>query len=111
MEKDYVADAVFEFLENGGDLPDEADKNPQNRFVFQTAMARMTYQRSCSAIRQADDAVTIANNTAIEMKSFREVIEGKMKTVVDMVNVRLGIIGGIIIVASAILALIQIWPK
>ena len=108
MEKDLVAEAVFEFLENGGDLPDEADKNPQSRFMFQSAMARMTYQRSCSAIVQADSAVTLANSTATEMRSFKKVVEGKIEALVDKVNVRLGIVGGIIIVATAILALINI---
>ncbi len=111
MDKDLVAEAVFDYLENGGDLPDEASSNPQNRFVFQSAMARMTYQRSCSAIKQADNALVIANSTALEMKSFKEVVEGKIATVVDRVNVRLGIVGGIIIVATAILALLNLATK
>ena len=107
MEKDLVAEAVFEFLENGGDLPPEADQNPQNRFMFQTAMARMTYQRSCSAVIQADNAVAIASGTSDEIVSFKKVVEAKFEALVDKVNVRLGIVGGIIIVATAILAILN----
>ena len=43
MNDDLIAEAVFEYLENGGDLPEEASKNPQARFKFQTAIARQTY--------------------------------------------------------------------
>ena len=110
MEKDLVAEAVFDFLENSGDLPDEADKNPQTRFMFQSAMARQTYQKSCSAIVQADSAVILANSTATEMRSFKTVVEGKIEALIDKVNVRLGIVGGIIILATAILALLKMLP-
>ena len=44
MNDDLIAEAVFEYLENGTELPEEASKNPKSRFKFQTAIARQTYR-------------------------------------------------------------------
>lgn len=111
MEKDIVSEAVFDFLENGGDLPAEADKNPQNRFMFQSAMTRLTYQRSCEAISTAREAANRSKDNVKVIQSFKEVIDVKMGALVDKVDVRLGLIGGIIIVANvALVFLVRVWP-
>ena len=103
MKEDYVAEAVFDYLENGGDLPADASKNPQSRFVFQTAIARSTYQKSCSAIDKSNKAMKVAHATSDEFASFKEVINTKFKALIDKVDVRIGVIGGIILVVNAAL--------
>ena len=112
MKEDFVTEAVFEFLDNGGDLPAEASKNPQTRFMFQTAIARQTYQKSCSAEDKSNKAMRVAHATSDEVTTFKEVVDTKIKALVDKVDVRLGRIGGIIIVANAaLLVLVKVfWP-
>ncbi len=112
MKKDHIVEAVLDYLENGNDLPADASKNPQNRFVFQTAIARETYQKSCSAIEKSNKAMKVAHATSDEVVSFKEVVNTKIKALVDKVDVRLGRIGGIIIVANAaLLVLVKVfWP-
>lgn len=63
MNDDLIADAVFDYLENGGDLPKEAGKNPQTRFKFQTAIARQTY----SVAKNAD---SVSNTNKIRLDSL-----------------------------------------
>ena len=111
MKEDFVAEAVFDYLENGGDLPAEASKNPQTRFTFQTAIAKQTYQKSCTAIDKSNRAMKVAGATSDEMKSFKEVVNTMMGALVDKVDVRLGLIGGIILVANAaLLVVVKLWP-
>ncbi len=96
MTEDYVTDAVFEFLENGGELPVDASKNPQSRFVFQTAIAKQTYQKSCTAIKDAGEAKALSVVTEKDMTTLKTVVDTKMEALVDGVNVRLGLVGGIV---------------
>jgi len=111
MKEDYVAEAVFDFLENGGDLPADAGKNPQSRFKFQTAIAKQTYQKSCSAIEKSNKAMKVAHATSDEVVSFKEVVNTKIEALVDKIDVRLGVIGGIILVANgALFVLVKLWP-
>ena len=111
MTEDYVAEAVFEFLENGGDLPADASKNPQSRFVFQTAIAKQTYQKSCLAIDKSNKAMKVAHATSDEVVSFKEVVNTRIQSLVDKVDVRLGLIGGIIVIANvALVALVKLLP-
>lgn len=111
MKEDYVAEAVFEFLENGGDLPEEAGKNPQNRFVFQAAIMKQTYHKSCLAIDKAGKAKSQSVATAKDMATLTTVVDTKMEALVDGVNVRLGLVGGIIIAANvALFVLVKLWP-
>jgi N-acyl-L-homoserine lactone synthetase len=111
MREDYVAEAVFDFLENGGDLPADASKNPQSRFMFQTAIAKQTYQKSCLAIDEAGKAKSLSVATAKDMATLNTVVDTKMEALVDKVNVRLGLVGGIIIAANvALFFLVKLWP-
>ena len=111
MKKDFVTEAVFDYLENGNELPEEAGKNPQSRFVFQSAIARMTYQKSCSAIDKSNKAMKVAHATSDDVVSFKEVVNTKIEALVDKVDVRLGVIGGIILVANgALFVLVKLWP-
>lgn len=112
MKNDYVMDAVFEFLENGGDLPEDANKNPQSRFKFQSAMAKMTYQKSCLAIAESKTASEMAHATSDNMDSYKIVVDTKFEALVDTVDVRIGRLGGIIVLANgALLVLVKLlWP-
>jgi hypothetical protein len=111
MTEDYVTEAVFDFLENGGELPADASKNPQSRFVFQTAIARETYQKSCSAIDKSNKAMKVAHATSDEFVSFKEVVNTKIQSLVDKVDVRLGLVGGIIVAANvALFFLVKLLP-
>ena len=94
MKEDFVTEAVFEFLENGGELPADASKNPQTRFAFQTAIARQTHQKSCLAIDKSNKAMKVAHATSDEVISFKEVVDTKIQSLVDKVDVRLGLVGG-----------------
>ena len=105
MNEDFVTDAVFEFLENGGDLPVEASRNPQTRFLFQTAIAKQTYQKAGIAIEKAGKAKSQSVATAKDMATLETVVDTKMDALVDKVNVRLGIVGSIIVVANIALVL------
>jgi len=105
MEKDYVMEAVFDFMENGGELPAEASKNPHNRFLFQSAMMRMTYKKSCVAIDEAGKAKSLSVGTAKDMETFGKVVDSKMAALVDKVNVRLGLVGGFIVIANIALVI------
>ena len=110
-EEDFVTEAVFDYLENGSELPAEAAKNPRSRFTFQTAIARQTYRESRKAISASDEAIEIANATAGEMLSFKQIVNTKIDALVDKVDVRLGLIGGIIIVANVVLFfVVKFWP-
>jgi hypothetical protein len=60
MNDDLITEAVFEYLENGSDLPEEASKNPQARFKFQTAIAKQTYG-------VAKNANTVSNSNRIRL--------------------------------------------
>ena len=100
MKKEFVTEAVFDYLENGNELPEEAGKNPQSRFVFQSAIARMTYQKSCLAIEKAGKAKSQSVATAKDMATLNTVVDTKMEALVDRVNVRLGLVGGIIVAAN-----------
>lgn len=107
----HITEAVFEFLENSGELPAEADRNPQSRFAFQTAIARQTYKKSREATKEANNAIRIANATSADLHVYKKIIGAKMDALVDKIDVRLGLIGGIIIVANVILFLIvKLWP-
>lgn len=105
MNEDFVTDAVFDYLENGGDLPAEASKNPQTRFLFQTAIAKQTYQKSCVAIEKAGKAKSQSVATAKDMETLEVVVDTKMDALVDKVNVRLGIVGSLIVVANIALVI------
>lgn len=111
MKEDFVTEAVFDYLENGSDLPAEAGKNPQSRFVFQSAIARMTYQKSCRAIEKAGKAKSLSVATSKDMATLTTVVDTKMEALVDRVNVRLGLVGGMIIAANvALFFLVKLWP-
>ena len=60
MNDDFITEAVFEYLENGSELPEEASKNPQSRFKFQTAIAKQTYGVAKNADR-------VSNNNKIRL--------------------------------------------
>ncbi len=108
---DHIAEAVFQFLENGGELPTEADKNPQSRFAFQTAIARQTYGKSREASEDASKALRISNATSNDLRVYKKIIDAKFGALVDKIDVRLGLVGGIIIVANVVLFLIvKFWP-
>jgi len=65
MNDDLIAEAVFEYLENGSDLPEEASRNPQMRFKFQTAIARQTYSLAKGAkIESNDNTIRLDSLTA-----------------------------------------------
>ena len=106
MKEDFVTEAVFDYLENGGDLPAEASKNPQSRFVFQTAIAKQTYQKSCLAIEKAGKAKAQSVATAKDMETLDTVVDTKMAALVDKVNVRLGLVGGMIVLANVALVVL-----
>ena len=92
MDKDFIAEAAFQFLENGDDLPPEASKNPANRFAFQMAIMKQTYHKSGKAVTTADEAKTLSKTTAVGLDA-----------VIDKVNVRLGIVGGLIVIANGLM--------
>jgi len=103
MEENLIAAAVFEFLENGGDLPDEASANPQNRFKFQTAISKHSYAKSCEAKGLAHDAMEKAEKVESTVDTFQIVILEKFKTLKGAVDVRLGVVAGIVTVAQVAL--------
>lgn len=82
--------AVFEYLENGGKLPSDADRNPQQRFKFMSAMLRGVYQEASKARKESQEAIQEANQAKQTAESTK-----------DAVNVRLGVVGGLIILAEA----------
>ena len=92
MESDFITDAVFKYLENGEDLLAEAGKNATSRFVFQTAIMKQTYHKSGEAVKIASKAITLAETNKIGLLA-----------VIDKVNVRLGVVGGIVTIASVLL--------
>jgi hypothetical protein len=60
MNDDLITEAVFEYLENGSELPEEASKNPKMRFRFQTAIAKQTYN-------VAKNADSVSNTNRIRL--------------------------------------------
>ena len=95
MNDDFITQAVFDYLENGGELPPEASKNPQSRFMFQTAISRQTYAKSC-------EAQTVANKAQSDIETFREVMAEKFKGLLRVVDIRLGLVATIIIVLEVV---------
>ena len=92
MDKDFIVEAVFNFLENGEDLPAEASKNPANRFAMQMAIMKQTYHKSGKAVSTADEAHTLAKANEVGLDA-----------VIDKVNVRLGVVGGLTIIANGLM--------
>ena len=92
MDTDFIAEAAFAFLENGEELPPEASKNPASRFKFQMAIMKQTYHKSGEAVETAGKAHTLAKTNKVGLA-----------TVVDRVNVRLGIVGGLIVIANGLM--------
>jgi len=70
MNDNLIAEAVFEYLENGSKLPEEASKNPQMRFKFQTVIARQTYKKSCVAVNVAENAKTTSESNEIRLNAL-----------------------------------------
>jgi len=94
---DAVYNAVLDFLENGGELPKDADRNPQERFRFQAAMFRALYRQ----LQDVKDTAKRAEHQAV-------VNAHRYTTLKDMMNVRMGILGGVIFIAQAIVAVIAL---
>ena len=95
MDPDFITQAAFQYLENGEDLPPEASKNPASRFAFQMAILKQTYHKSGVAGKTADSAHLLATTNRISLAG-----------VIDKVNIRLGIMGGITILANAVMSLV-----
>ena len=92
MDTDFIANAAFAFLENGEELPAEAAANPQSRFKFQMAIMKQTYHKSGEAVEMADEAHTLAKANEVGLDA-----------VIDKVNVRLGVVGGLTIIANGLM--------
>ena len=103
MDRDYIDEAVFQFLDNGSDLPPEASKNAETRFMFQSAMSRQTYQMARCAVETSNVAKKKATDVTKAQENHEKVIDTKVKSLVDKVNVRLGLVGGMIVVANVVL--------
>ena len=65
MNDDLITEAVFDYLENGNELPEEASKNPQSRFKFQTAIMKQTYG-------VAKNADTVSSSNKIRLDSLTD---------------------------------------
>lgn len=92
MDKDFIAEAAFKFLEGEDDLPKACSKNPVNRFAMQMAIMKQTYHKSGEAVATANEAHTLAKTN-----------EMGLDTVIDKVNVRLGVVGGLTIIANGLM--------
>lgn len=103
MAVDHIIDAVMEYLENGGELPPGIVADPDTQFLFITALLKATYEKSCDANNSSELALSEVSRLDSNFNAYKLVIDARVDALVDKVNVRLGLIGGIIILANVIL--------